>query len=117
MSAPNESPVNLDRLSEITMGDPELETDLIVTFLADTAQRISELAAIIASGDAGSMGRTAHAIKGSAGNMGALALQDSAHKLELLGKSGSIDQAQPAYATLKAEADRVKDYLSSYLQA
>ena len=117
MSAPSKNPVDLDRLSEITMGDPELETELIVTFLADTAQRISELAEVIASGDAGSVGRTAHALKGSAGNMGANSLQDIAHRLEEIGKSGNIDKAQPAYESLRAEAERVKEYLSGYMQA
>lgn len=117
MSSPAENPVNLDRLSEITMGDPDLESELIVTFLADTAQRISELAKLIADGDAASLVRTAHAIKGSAGNMGAATLQEIAHQLELIGKSGGGDGVAPAYDSLKAEADRVKEYLSGYMHA
>lgn len=117
MSAPNDGPVNLDRLSEVTMGDPDLEAELIVTFLADTSQRISELAQLIEAGDVASLGRTAHAIKGSAANMGATALQEIANKLEHIGKSGTFDDARPTYDSLKAEADRVKEYLSDYMHA
>ena len=117
MDAPSTTPVDLNRLSEITMGDPELETELIVTFLADTAQRIKELAEVLASGDAGSVGRTAHAIKGSAANMGATELQALARALEDLGKSGDISNAQPTYNSLKTEAERVKEYLSGYMHA
>ncbi|MCC6794922.1 MAG: PAS domain S-box protein [Candidatus Hydrogenedentes bacterium] len=117
MSAPQDTPVNLDRLSEITMGDPDLESELIVTFLADTSQRISEMAAVIASGDPTSLVHTAHAIKGAAGNMGAVALQEIAHKLELMAKSGGYDDVLPTYDSLKAEADRVKEYLSDYMHA
>ena len=117
MSSPQDNPVNLDRLSEIAMGDPDLESELIVTFLADTSQRISEMAELIALGDASSLVRTAHAIKGSAGNMGAATLQEIAHQLELISKSGGGDGILPAYDSLKAEADRVKEYLSGYMHA
>ncbi|MDQ5846839.1 MAG: Hpt domain-containing protein, partial [Acidobacteriota bacterium] len=61
--------------------------------------------------------RTAHALKGSAGNMGASSLQDIAHRLEEIGKSGNIGEAQPAYESLRAEAERVKEYLSGYMHA
>lgn len=117
MGVAQETPVNLDRLSEITMGDPDLESELIVTFLADTSQRISEMAAVIASGDATSLIRTAHAIKGSAGNMGAATLQEIARKLEQIAKSGGNDDMLPTYDSLKAEAERVKEYLSDYMHA
>jgi hypothetical protein len=49
--------------------------------------------------------------------MGANSLQDIAHKLEQMGKSGDIAKIPPAYESLKAEADRVKEYLSGYMQA
>ena len=111
------TPVDLERLSEITMGDPDLETELIITFLADTTQRLADLASVIAEGDAGSLGRTAHALKGSAGNMGANSLQDMARCLEDLGRSGDIAAAAQTFDNLKAEAERVKEYLSEYMQA
>jgi hypothetical protein len=49
--------------------------------------------------------------------MGANSLQDVARKLEEIGKSGNIGEAQPAYESLRAEAERVKEYLSGYMQA
>ncbi|MDZ4860337.1 MAG: PAS domain S-box protein [Candidatus Hydrogenedentes bacterium] len=113
----SDTPVNLDRLGEITMGDPELEADLIITFLADTAQRISDLAELISSGDVRSIGRTAHALKGSAANMGARTLQDIAQNLEETGKTGDMAIASSAFGRLKTEADRVREYLSGYMQA
>jgi hypothetical protein len=49
--------------------------------------------------------------------MGAAMLQEIAHKLELIGKSGGNGDVIPTYDSLKAEAERVKEYLSDYMHA
>ena len=115
MDSASRKPVDLKRLTEITMGDTELESELIVTFLADTAERLAELASVLAAGDASQIGRTAHALKGSAGNMGAETLQALARDLEEVGKTGDVAAVQPTFERLRDEANRVREYLTEYM--
>ena len=66
--------------------EPDLVVELVTLFLRDTPERLREL-----SGrplEAGHAARVAHSVKGSAGNLGAFALQELASQLEQAGRRG-----------------------------
>ncbi|GAB4147730.1 MAG: hypothetical protein Fur0037_15970 [Planctomycetota bacterium] len=63
-------------------GDPELLLDLIQLFLDDGPAKIAAIEQGISNGDFDQVERAAHALKGSAGNLGAKLLQAVCEKLQ-----------------------------------
>src|SRR5438128_2052533 len=92
------------------------ETELLarvdndVAFLAETVEMLqtdgrallADVHRAIAAGDAASVGRAAHALKGMVSNFCAPAAQESALQVERLGKSGDLASAAAAASALGA---------------
>jgi HPt (histidine-containing phosphotransfer) domain-containing protein len=92
-AADDPGPVAMDfaRLEEFRDYDDEeltMTREVIALFTADAPQRLKAIAAAIAAGDADALGQAAHALKGSAGNVGAIAIQQAAAELEALAAGG-----------------------------
>jgi len=62
--------------------------EVIGLFLADTPQRLAAIDTALATRDAQALSQAAHALKGSSGNVGAIALHEAAGELETLAKAG-----------------------------
>ena len=58
--------------------------------------------------DAGGVREAAHALKGSASNMGALTLSRTAHALQQLAETGVLDGAFSILGDLERELERVR---------
>lgn len=80
----------LDRLLEMTGGDPEFLAELIDTFLEDGAGQLEALRAAVASGDAEAAVRPAHSLKSNSASMGAERLADLSRSLEADARAGAI---------------------------
>ncbi len=98
----------LDSLQE--PGEPDLIVELVTLFLRDTPERLRDLrdrpleAALAA--------RVAHAVKGSAGNLGASLLQERASELEQAGHRGDSPAALAMLTdAVYAEFARVEQHL------
>lgn len=63
-------------------GDPELLLDLIRLFLEDGPSKVTMISEGLQNTDFEKMERAAHALKGSAGNLGARLLQGSCEKMQ-----------------------------------
>lgn len=101
----------LDELKRL-MGD---EFSLLIdTFESDSALRIEAIAEAVASGNADEIRRAAHSFKGSAGNMGAVALTEHCRRLEDLANSGSIEGAETLLQQITAEYTQVKAALQVF---
>ena len=67
----------VEELLSITDGDPDLLLDLIGMFLEDAPSKLETIQSSLASGDYETLAKSAHQLKGSAGNLGAhLVLHD-----------------------------------------
>lgn len=110
-AAASASPVDLSRLRKITEDDTELECDLIRTFLRDSRQRVAALDDLVRNGSCRDIQRTAHALKGSSGTIGAMELQNLAQKIEEAGRAENLADAQESLPSLKTEFERVREYL------
>ncbi len=90
--------------------EPDLVVELVTLFLRDTPERLREL-----SGrplEAGHAARVAHSVKGSAGNLGAYALQELASQLEQAGRRGDPADALASLAdAVEDEYQRVEQHL------
>lgn len=109
----NVTPVDMERLDEVTAGDEELRKELIELFIADTEERFVVLESAIAVKDAEELNRTAHSIKGSSANMGASTLQALALQLESLGSENQFEEAPALLSSLKNEYEIVKVFFGS----
>ena len=82
---------SIANLRDLNPGDNgEFLREIITIYLEDTPKRIAEMKEALASGDASTFTRSAHTIKGSSSNVGALALRGVAEQLEKAGKSGGL---------------------------
>lgn len=109
----NASPIDLNRLDQITAGDESLRRELIEMFLADTEDRFAALESAIIEENGQQLNRTAHSIKGSCANMGATALQTLALELEALGSENRFDEAPELFKNLRSEFEVVKVFFGS----
>src|SRR3954463_15698749 len=86
----------LDRVG----GDEDLLRDITSIFLAECPTLIGEIQEAVVSGEAKRLERAAHALKGSVSNFGALSATQAAHRLEVIGRRGELDEAGTALAEL-----------------
>jgi HPt (histidine-containing phosphotransfer) domain-containing protein len=104
---PSASPVDVidfARLQEFRDYDDEALTmtrEVVGLFLADVPQRLDAIAAAIGADDTQALSQAAHALKGSAGNVGAVAIQRAASELEALAAAGTAADAPQRLARLR----------------
>ncbi len=68
----------------------ELLPEILITFIQETTRRLGLLEARVGAGDAAGAAGEAHALKGSAGTFGAMALRQAVHKMEQCGRAGDL---------------------------
>ena len=93
-------------------GDLELTGEIVRLFYEDSANLMGELQQAIAFEDAAKVERLAHSLKGAVSNFDAKDAYEAALNLEKIGRTGSISQADEAYAKLEKEIERLKPALA-----
>jgi HPt (histidine-containing phosphotransfer) domain-containing protein len=78
-------------LLEMVGGDPEFVDELIDTFLGDAPQQLAELRRAVGAGTAADAIRPAHSLKGTAGTIGARAVEATSRAIEEGARAGSIE--------------------------
>jgi HPt (histidine-containing phosphotransfer) domain-containing protein len=95
--------------------EPELFAELVTMFLDDTPGRLASLMEALEHGDAGTVERTAHALKSSCGNLGARRLAALCFEIESAGRAGDLETARPLVGRSRAEFTAVSDALRAEL--
>ncbi len=88
-----EALMDFSRLSEFKEFDDEdqsMTREVVGLFLSDAPQRVEDIASAIAANDAEALSRAAHALKGAASNVGAVAIQKLCGSLEEVAKAASV---------------------------
>ncbi|MCP5049150.1 MAG: response regulator [bacterium] len=80
-------------LMDRVMEDEDLVNELIDEFLKEIPERISDLKKAVDNNNAKEIKHQGHTIKGTSGNMGAIALQKVAARLEAAGQSDDMETA------------------------
>lgn len=96
-------PSVLERLDD----DHELLGELAQIFLDEIPKQLGQIQAAVRSGDAMTLWKSAHALKGSAGNLSGLAVLKSAARLEQMGRDGELADSEAACATLETDLERL----------
>ena len=84
-------------------GDVELFRDLLGFYFRDVPELMAEMGRAVTAGDADSLGRWTHRLKGLVSNFDAQHATQSAYELELMGRNGQLDQAPAVYRRLEIE--------------
>jgi CheY-like chemotaxis protein len=100
-----------------TMGREEdgLARELITIFLNDTRDKLATLRQALADSNPGTVLVTAHALKSSSAQLGALRFSSLCQKLESIGRSGNLADAATILAEAEAEYARVETELRAKL--
>ncbi len=84
----------LDALNED--GEADVVAEVFRLFLDDAPARLAAIRLAAAHCDAAALRRAAHALKGSAGNIGAVHVRDACLGLEQAAAEGQVDEAMVA---------------------
>ncbi|MBI5536423.1 MAG: PAS domain S-box protein [Deltaproteobacteria bacterium] len=104
----------LDRahLLEKLEGDEELLASAIDVFLETQTGMLDSVASAAQANDARSLERAAHALKSAVGNFHVGPAFQSAHRLEMLGRSGDLAEIEAAVADLQHQVRQLGDTLA-----
>jgi PAS domain S-box-containing protein len=97
-------------------GDLELLREVVAIFWEECPHLLAGIDDAIISGDAVALERTAHRLKGSVGNFGARKVYDLALKLETMGKTGDLANADKASAELREALERLREPLDEFVE-
>lgn len=104
-------PAAIDRLLEMTGGDPEFIDELVQTYLEDAVIQLEAMRTAADLGSAEDMVRPAHSLKSNSASMGAERLTEQCRLLEADARSGTAAQAAERVAEAMAEFERVRSDL------
>ena len=107
-----QEPIDTASALERVGGNVELLKEMVALFLKELPGLMTNLRQAIAAGDAKATERAAHKLKGCVGNFTAQPAFEAALKLEVLGRDGSLSEAESAYAGLETEITRVKSAMT-----
>lgn len=91
-------------LRELNPGDnDEFLREITAIFLKDTPARLADLDRSLGQEDVAAFSRSAHSIKGSSANLGALGVRSAAERLEHHARTYGLAEAGPLLEKLKVE--------------
>ncbi len=109
-------PMDYDRALEEYDGNREFLMELVNGFLERASQQIETLWQSLADGNAEIVMKEAHAMKGGAGILTAVALSGVALELETIGKSGNLTAGAEVLSKLEHELQRLADFVNSVIR-
>jgi two-component system sensor histidine kinase/response regulator len=92
-------------------GDEEFFKEMLLEFLKYAPEQMKTLYQAIRKGQAKELERVAHGIKGAAANLGARGIADLCLKLELLGRTGDLAEAEGVLDDLKSEFKLLQEHV------
>ncbi len=94
-------------------GDEQLFREIVDVFLAEVASMRLAIASAVQGGDAPTLRRAAHTLKGSLGIVAAGPAKSAAMQLETMGANGELSAAKDTLETLCQELDRLVPVLTA----
>ena len=107
--------VNLARLKEITLGEVELQRELIAAFIEILRANLEAIQDALPAGDCLTVSRCAHQIKGAAANVGAASIKEMAAELECQANKQNLVNATQLLVSLSDLRSQLQEFISNYL--
>lgn len=92
--------------------DEDIAREVVPLCVEDNRERIEALAAAVQAGNAEDVKSCAHAIKGSAGNVGAVPLSQVARRLEETAARDDLSEAEELCRQIETEFARFESFVS-----
>ena len=96
-------------------GDPDLLREIAALFLESCEPWLADLRRGLADSDAARIAKAAHTLKGSAASFGALQLVDAALRVEKIGASLDLAEADSAVRDLESQVEALTGELRGFL--
>ncbi|HEX9009678.1 MAG TPA: Hpt domain-containing protein [Holophagaceae bacterium] len=106
----------LQNLVDLDDGGFGLVAEMTAIFRDDTPRRLRDIFLALEARDAEALSRSAHALKGGAGAIGAKVLRALAADLEVLGRSGSAEAPEDTAGALETAFREALGALEHYVQ-
>ncbi|MDY0136869.1 MAG: Hpt domain-containing protein [Thiomicrospira sp.] len=103
---------NLNMLKSVIGDDLK---PILTSFLDITPALIKQVEQAIQQQDASALQHHAHTLKGSAANIGALALPAVSLKLEIMGKNGQLDGAEALFTEVEQAYQTLAQAIQAYI--
>lgn len=107
--------IDVAKLEANMEDDADMIREIVETFLRDQPQRERELTEALARGDAPTLARAAHTVKGLMLTLGASAAGDVALRLEILARCGNLADAESVLGELRRGMAEVSPALRELL--
>ena len=107
----------LDRLYDVTGGDPEFMRELVLTFVDDAPRQLDEMQTACGDKNAAEVRRLAHGLKSNGADFGATDFSELCQRLEHQAANDNLEEADSLIAALKTEFERVKNALEDYINS
>lgn len=94
-------------------GDSELLQEMAQLFLEECPSQMDAIREAVRRRDARAIERSAHSLKGSVGNFGAVAAHTAAADLETLGRAGNLQSVEEALSALESAIRALQPEMNS----
>ncbi|MEO1133840.1 MAG: Hpt domain-containing protein, partial [Cyanobacteria bacterium J06639_1] len=104
-----------DRLDDIAAGDVELEREILALYCGDARRLVQTARDAIAAADFAQLERSMHQLKGSSGNLGAIAVAAASERLVVAARNGDLDAARRWLAETESAFVQTDAAFSAYI--
>ena len=105
--------LDLSQLRNVTMNDEELMREVVNALVSDASQQIENLRGAVGRSDAKECRRLAHALRGSCGNVGAVALAALSSTIEQQAVAGDLGACAASIEQMTGEVERLREQAGS----
>jgi two-component system, sensor histidine kinase and response regulator len=112
-----EPPVDIECLTEAAGNDPEQLRELIELYLQNSSELMKDLDAAIQTEISRDIETLAHKYIGASASCGMTAILGSLRQLEQMGRANELSGAAKSYACASEQLDRIRQFLTDYLQS
>lgn len=109
--------VDLSRIQETSDGDIEFELELIEMYLDDAKEHVTGIQTANDAQDALKLKQVAHTLKGASANIGAVAVQGVAFKVEKSASEGDLSEMGTFIQELNKAFDETKTFYDAYVES
>ena len=106
-------PIDVDEALDRAMGNRELLEMLLNEFVQKAPEKIESIETAIRQGDADSVAKQAHSLKGASASLSAKGISAMALSLEKVGRENRLADVKHVMQELKKEFDRLAEYIQN----
>ena len=106
-------PIDVDEALDRAMGNRELLEMLLNEFVQKAPEKIESIETAIRQGDADSVAKQAHSLKGASASLSAKGISAMAQSLEKVGRENRLVDAKHVMHEMKKEFDRLAEYIQN----